>query len=185
MQKLIDKWGIKVKYETILGMWNESHRGYHTQTHLLDVIDQINEQQSSLEFKDYEKLILCGLFHDIVYDPASSTNEEDSAKFMMSCVADKTDKDILEINQMIIDTKSHEGKTPLSDKFNEIDMKIVERDYESLLEWEKGIEIEFLPHYGIDLYKKGRVKFLESIMNNYPNNMENLLKLTEYVKSKY
>jgi len=186
MQELLNKWGIKVKYETILDMWNESHRGYHTQTHLIDVIEQINEQKASLEdIRDYDKLIICGLFHDVIYDPASSTNEEDSADFLMECVTDKTNKHILEIKQMIIDTKAHKAHTPLSEKFNKIDMNIVERDYESLLEWEQGIYKEFGSVYPDNLYKMGRVKFLESLMNNYPNNSANLLRLSEYVKSNY
>lgn len=185
MQELLNKWNIKVRYETILDMWNESHRGYHTQNHLIDVIDQINEQQSSLDIRDYEKLILCGLFHDVIYDPASQTNEEDSADFLMECAVNKDDKHILEIRQMIIDTKAHEAQTPLSEKFNAIDMNIVERDYESLLEWERGIYKEFGSVYPDNLYKAGRVQFLESLMDNYPNNSDNLSKLSEYVKNTY
>lgn len=186
MQELLDKWGIKIDYNTILAKWNESHRGYHTQTHLLDVIDQINEQRLDISQMDYEKLILCGLFHDIIYDPASQTNEEDSADFFMKCVSDRQNfEHINDIKQMILDTKTHEAQTPLSEKFNEIDMKIVERDYDSLLEWEEGIHKEFGSVYPDEMYKIGRLQFLESLMDKYPNNSDNLLKLVDYVKENY
>lgn len=185
MQELLDKWNIKLDYNILLTMWNESHRAYHTQNHLLDLIDQINEQKSKLNQTQYEKLILCALFHDIVYDPSRSDNEEKSAEFFMNCCSEKSNADLLEVKQMILDTKTHEAKTELSELFNFFDMKVVESDYEKLLEWEKGINQEFVPVYGKNLYKQGRLQFLESLLDKYPQNTENLLKLIDYVKTSY
>jgi hypothetical protein len=31
MQEILDRWKIKIDYKTILTMWNESHRHYHSQ----------------------------------------------------------------------------------------------------------------------------------------------------------
>jgi predicted metal-dependent HD superfamily phosphohydrolase len=184
MQELLDKWNIKIDYNTLLSMWNESHRSYHTQNHLLDLIEQINESKFNFDSnKDYEKMILCALFHDCIYDPMRSDNEERSADFFINCCQEKNDPDILEIKQMILDTKTHESTTPLSEKFNKMDMNIVERDFNQLLEWENGIRNEY-KEYG-DIYKTGRLAFLESLLDKYPNNTKNLLKLIEYVKSNY
>ena len=184
MQELLDKWNIKIDYNTLLSMWNESHRSYHTQNHLLDLIEQINENKFNFDSnKDYEKMILCALFHDCIYDPMRSDNEERSADFFINCCQEKNDPDILEIKQMILDTKTHESTTPLSEKFNKMDMNIVERDFNQLLEWENGIRNEYKV-YG-DIYKTGRLAFLESLLDKYPNNTKNLLKLIEYVKSNY
>jgi len=183
MQELLDKWNIKLNYNVLLAMWNESHRAYHTQNHLLDLIEQINESKSKFESqKDYEKMILCALFHDCVYDPMRNDNEEKSAEFFLSCCQEKN-QDILDIKQMILDTKTHEATTPLSEKFNQLDMSIVERDFDQLLEWENGIREEYKA-YG-DLYKTGRLQFLESLLDKYPHNTENLLKLIDWVKTNY
>jgi predicted metal-dependent HD superfamily phosphohydrolase len=84
---------------------------------------------------------------------------------------------------MILDTKTHEATTNLSESFNYYDMSIVERDFDQLLEWENGIHEEFKA-YG-EAYKEGRLKFLESILDKYPHNTENLLKLVEWVKNNY
>jgi predicted metal-dependent HD superfamily phosphohydrolase len=86
---------------------------------------------------------------------------------------------------MIFDTKTHEAKSDLSELFNHFDMKVVESDYEKLLEWEKGIKEEFEPFYGKEKYKFGRLHFLESLLDKYPHNTDNLLKLIEYVKNTY
>jgi predicted metal-dependent HD superfamily phosphohydrolase len=183
MQELLDKWNIKLNYNILLSMWNESHRAYHNQNHLLDLINQINENKSQYQSqKDYDKMILCALFHDCVYDPMRNDNEEKSAEFFLNCCQEKN-QDILDIKQMILDTKTHEATTPLSEKFNVLDMNIVERDFNQLLEWEKGIREEY-KSYG-DMYKMGRIQFLESLLDKYPNNTENLLKLIDWVKTNY
>lgn len=182
MQEILDKYGIKVDYyNTLLTMWNESHRYYHNQTHLSDLITQINENKSKFSEKEYDKLILCAIFHDIVYDPLRNDNEEVSAEFFINCCSDKSNKDLLEVKQMILDTKTHESSSKLSAVFNKFDMNIVERDLDSLLEWESGIKNEFSV-YG-ELYKEGRLKFLETLLDKYPNNTDNLLQLINVVKT--
>ena len=182
LQELLNKWNIKCDVNTLLSMWNESHRHYHNLNHLNDLIEQINENKSKYSEKEYEKLMLTALFHDCVYYPTSSTNEEDSAKFLIECAVDKSNSDILEVKQMVLDTKTHKSTTPLSESFNKFDMSIVERDFDQLLEWETGISQEF-SIYTKEEYKEGRVKFLESLLDKYTHNTDNLLKLIDYVKS--
>ena len=182
LQQLLEKWNIKCDINTVLAMWNEAHRSYHNLNHLNDLISQINENKSNFSEKEYEKLMLTAIFHDIVYDPSSSTNEEDSANFLMECAVDKNNKDILDVEKMILDTKTHESTTNLSESFNNYDMNIVERDFDQLLDWEKGISEEFSVYPKVQ-YKEGRLKFLESLLDKYPNNTENLLQLIDYVKS--
>ena len=62
-------------------MWNEEHRCYHTLEHLRDILQQIQKDQQSIQFthKEYENLVLTAIFHDCIYDPLKSNNEEKSA----------------------------------------------------------------------------------------------------------
>lgn len=182
MQEILDKWQIKCDYNMLLDMWNESHRYYHNQTHLIDLVDQINESQSELTQNEYEKLMITALFHDIIYDPKRNDNEEMSAEFFESKCYDNKRKDIQHIKQMIIDTKTHETTDKLSKKFSDMDMSIVESDIDKLIEWESGISKEY-EMFG-EMYKPERIKFLEKMMNKYPNNSKNLLKLIEYISTK-
>ena len=184
LQDLINKWNIKCNINTLLAMWNESHRHYHTLDHLNDLIDQINESKSRYSEKEYEKLLIASLFHDIVYDPMKNDNEEKSADFFMECCIDKSSTDILDIKQMILDTKTHNSSTKLSESFNHFDMNIVERDFDSLLKWEDGIYAEYAS-YGKEAYRVGRLKFLESLLDKYVDNTDNLLKLIDWVKANY
>jgi len=185
-QELLNKYGIRADINMLLDIWNESHRSFHNLDHLTDIIDQINEsfESGDIGVEKAEKLILTALFHDIVYEPTRQDNEERSAEFLINLCEDKQNPDILEIRDAILDTKTHRSSTPLSESFNRFDMRIVERDFDQLLKWEQGIHEEYSV-YGNEMYKEGRLKFLESLLDKYPNNTENLLKLIDWVKKNY
>jgi predicted metal-dependent HD superfamily phosphohydrolase len=183
---LLNKYKIKADANMLLDMWCESHRGYHNLDHYMDINNMILNDYSKglIDLKTCEKLCLTNLFHDIVYNPKRTDNEQKSAEFFLSLCLEKNSKDIIDINQAIIDTAKHKGTTPLSEKFNIYDMNIVERDYDSLIKWEEGIYEEF-KFAGNTLYKKGRLDFLEGIVNKYPLNSSNLAKLIQHVKINY
>jgi predicted metal-dependent HD superfamily phosphohydrolase len=178
---VLNNYKIKANINMLLDMWNESHRSYHNLDHYIDINRMIKEDYANnkLTMSEYEKLSIANLFHDIIYDPTRKDNEQKSAEFFISLCLDKKDKDILEIKQIILDTATHNATTPLSEKFNKYDMNIVERDFDSLLIWENGIHEEY-KMYG-NLYKTGRLQFLESLLDKYPLNSNNLLKLIEHV----
>lgn len=183
LQELLNKNNIKCDINIILDMWNESHRSYHNLNHLNDIMNQINKDKPKYTQEEYEKLILTALFHDCVYDPKRTDNEEKSAEFLMNCALDKDDDFINDVKKMIIDTKTHKASNSLSSFFIKYDMNIVERDFESLLEWEKGIAKEYKMYK--DKYKKNRIKFLKSLLKEYSSNKENILKLINWVKKNY
>jgi predicted metal-dependent HD superfamily phosphohydrolase len=184
LQILLDKHKINADIKMILDMWNESHRHYHNLDHLNDLIDQIDEDYNNGKFDErfQEKLILTALFHDIIYEPTRQDNEERSAQFFEGLCQDKNDI-IKEVKQAILDTKKHESNDKLSETFNRYDMNIVERDFDSLLRWEDGIREEY-KSFG-EQYKTGRLQFLESLLDKYPQNTDNLLKLIDWVKENY
>jgi predicted metal-dependent HD superfamily phosphohydrolase len=185
IQKLLNDWKISIRYVDILNRWNEPHRFYHNREHLNDLFRQIKNAFDKKEYDKltYDKLILVALFHDIIYDPLSSNNEEASAEFFLNC-SKKHCLDIMDIHQAILDTKTHYSDNQLSKIFNEFDMKIVERDYTSLLKWEEGIYNEF-KSFGNNIYKCARIEFLKKMVLKYPNNSENLNQLIDFVEQRY
>ena len=124
------------------------------------------------------------MFHDCIYDVTNRDNEEKSAEFFLNCCLNKDDVNIIDVYKMILDTKSHKSNNSLSNDFINYDMNIVERDFSALLEWENGIYGEF-QIFGNEIYKEHRLKFLESLLDIYPENFENLSKLIECVKENY
>lgn len=61
----------------VLNHYREPHRFYHTLEHLDDVWQQLENRG----YSDNDVLLLATIFHDIIYDPRSGTNEEDSARY--------------------------------------------------------------------------------------------------------
>lgn len=184
-QILLDKYKIKADVNMLLDMWNESHRHYHNLQHLTDLIEQIYESYGSSQINEKQKelLSLTALFHDIIYDPSKNNNEEKSAEFFLSLCVDKTNEDILSIRDAILDTKEHKSSSEISEIFNKYDMSVCEREFDELVKWEEGIKAEYVPFYGEEAYKKGRLSFLESLLDKYPKNYENLSKLINIVNS--
>ncbi|MFG2194608.1 HD domain-containing protein [Streptomyces sp. NPDC048639] len=64
--------------ENLLARWAESHRHYHTTEHLLAVLDRVEELAH--HSADPDAVRLAAWFHDAVYDPERSENEERSAR---------------------------------------------------------------------------------------------------------
>ncbi|MGW1026081.1 HD domain-containing protein [Streptomyces sp. NPDC002577] len=64
--------------EELLARWSEPHRRYHTVDHLRAVLDRVDVLE---EYADNAALVrLAAWFHDAVYLPERSTNEERSAR---------------------------------------------------------------------------------------------------------
>jgi predicted metal-dependent HD superfamily phosphohydrolase len=131
-----------------------------------------------------DELLLAIIFHDIFHDPKANDNEEKSAEIFYRFCSEQHNIDLVEVRQMILDTKNHIPCTPLSQKFIDYDMNICERNFDELLEWEEGIRGEY-SMFSNEEYKSGRIKFLESIIDKYPSNMDNILDLMNWVKSNY
>lgn len=64
--------------EDLLGRWREEQRWYHTTDHLVAVLDHIAELAAYAD--DPDAVLLAAWFHDAVYRPDRSENEERSAR---------------------------------------------------------------------------------------------------------
>ena len=60
----------------IIHLYNEPHRFYHTLNHIEYVLKQLKDA----ELLKHDELFLAAIFHDIIYNPKSNTNEEESAR---------------------------------------------------------------------------------------------------------
>ena len=196
IQKILDFFDIDDTVESIIKHWSEPQRSYHSIDHLKDLLEMIKKLNVPTGPKDFDPqsprlidnhlfylLVITAIYHDIIYDPKSKDNEAKSAEYFKSKVKNKTLFDKI-ICDAILATKTHKTANRVSKIFNSLDMDILNRDYPELLKWEKGIYQEY-KFYGNENYKKGRLEFLESELNNYPKNKENLEKLIKFVKNNY
>ena len=89
-------------YNKLFHLYSESHRAYHNWTHVQDVISSLDflidniqqrrqqQQPTSTSAEVTEQnvavLTLAAFFHDAIYNPKSSTNEQDSADLFVQFV---------------------------------------------------------------------------------------------------
>lgn len=179
-------------YPDLINRYLESHRFYHSVHHVENLLHQIETIYSvydDVSESDCEILAITAIFHDIVYDPKQTDNEEKSVEFFDSLLSpDKgNDKDINQIRHMILATKRHHKTGDrLTDLFNMMDMDILFADFPALVFYEYQIRQEYI--FADDqMYKFGRLAFLNSIIKDpiYYSNIRNLLELRIYVERKY
>jgi len=106
---LTNNWLVKVE-----ALYNEPHRAYHNMIHIEDVLASLDflmatdaqpkEESNTFSEKDFAITTLAAFFHDVIYNPKSSTNEKDSADFFLEFA--------LELyNAIVKDISSSSGRT--------------------------------------------------------------------------
>ena len=123
-------------YDYFSGIWesNSTFRFYHTKkNHLNKILQLCNDDEIELKY-------FC-LFHDIIFNPYSNSNEEDSAKYFYSykeLFDDLINKDI--VIDMILATKKHIlTNNFLINKAIEMDLNVLNGSLYSLIEYENLI----------------------------------------------
>ncbi|MFE7813629.1 hypothetical protein ACFU5P_17035 [Streptomyces sp. NPDC057433] len=72
--------------DNLLGRWQEDQRRYHTVAHLTAVLDRVDELAAYAD--DVDVVRLAAWFHDAVYLPDRSENEERSARLAERALAE-------------------------------------------------------------------------------------------------
>ena len=152
-------------YESITKAYSEPHRYYHTLKHIYNMFESIKFYVGSST--KYSLLFLSCLYHDVIYDTHSFTNEEDSFKKLeMDFYTHLLDDEIQECKNLILATKKHlllenyyEFKI-----FLDSDLLILGSDTDVYNKYSQAIRKEYI---WVDetIYIKERVKVLENFLN--------------------
>ncbi|TGK47638.1 hypothetical protein EHQ16_02565 [Leptospira kanakyensis] len=149
-------------WEEIKTRYSESHRSYHNLNHIYQMLGEFENIKTKL--KDPEMVLFALYYHDLIYDPKSKTNEEESAKIAETKLEELgITKERIEIClHHILATKSHR----LDEKYHsdtkyflDMDLSILGSDEEEYLEYTKNIRKEYSAYSDED-YRKGRIQVL-------------------------
>jgi len=160
--------------------WSEKHRFYHNINHLIDILQNIENDINFKELSTQDKHALCvaSFMHDIIYDPKKKDNENKSIKYFINSYISKDKMMMNTICDLIEVTKYR--KRPIN-KLQKImwdaDNAGFKRGYETLSKNEKLIAKE---------YKQKRIEFLTSNLGLFNSSVDkDLNKLIEYIKQNY
>jgi len=158
-----------------IAKYNEKTRLWHTFAHITQMLEGYNRMvdDGAIGYNDHDVLAI--LFHDFIYVPGMSDNEERSAMAASDLL--KTD-DTHFITKAIMSTKLHTGTgNHRIDTIIDLDMSIMGGSNDMYNLYSLAIRWEHRKISEVN-WRKGRVAFLESILS-----MERIF-ATEYFSKK-
>jgi len=166
-------------YEALLQAHAQKYRAYHTLDHIAACLRHLDSVRSRAQNPDEIEMALW--FHDAIYDPFSSTNEEDSAEWAADWLqAQGVDRmTTAKIADLILNTKTHDAPATLDGEYMlDIDLSILGTAPEIYDEFELNIRREFRRVPGFIFRKKRKVilqGFLERNRLYFTEHFHNML----------
>ena len=151
-------------YKGLIEAHAENHRAYHTLVHIAACLRHLDKVRDQLKRPDEVEMALW--FHDAVYEPFSTTNEEDSAEWAADWLQDRgAAKPVFtRVADHILDTKSHEAPAGVDGQFMlDIDLSILGTRPDVYDEFELNIRREYKRVPGF-IFRKKRKEILEGFL---------------------
>ncbi len=166
---ILSRYGLS--HSTIKNLWQEiaqrhgeAHRHYHNLSHLIHLMDLLQEVKQDLAKPNAVYLAL--FYHDVVYEPQLQDNEEQSARLAKERLS-KTKVPHAIVNvcvEAILATKKHAAHTNKDINYlTDADLGILGSEWPEYLTYTKKIRQEYQA-YDDDTYRKGRKKVLEHFL---------------------
>jgi predicted metal-dependent HD superfamily phosphohydrolase len=151
--------------ENLLTRWAEPQRRYHTTSHLLAVLDHVEELAHYCAEPDAVRL--AAWFHDAVYHPERSENEERSARLAERALpeAGVTAARTAEVARLVRLTVTHDpapGDTN-GEVLSDADLAVLAGPPQAYATYAAAIRQEygFVPH---DAFREGRAAVLRQLL---------------------
>ncbi|MFJ8349970.1 hypothetical protein ACIQ9J_27105 [Streptomyces sp. NPDC094153] len=151
--------------DNLLARWREPQRHYHTVTHLAAVLDRVDVLERYAD--DPDAVRLAGWFHDAVYLPERSANEERSARLAERALpeAGVGDATTAEVARLVRLTVTHD---PADDDRDgqvlcDADLAILAASPSAYAAYAAGVreEYHFVPN---DAFREGRATVLRQLL---------------------
>jgi predicted metal-dependent HD superfamily phosphohydrolase len=131
-------------FESLLARYAEPQRHYHNQRHLAECLREFDLARSLAREAVAVELALW--FHDAVYDPHASDNEERSAELAVASLREAGAAATLvnAVQQLVLATKSHDGaRHPDAPLLVDVDLSILGQPPQRFWEYEQAIRAEY------------------------------------------
>lgn len=131
-------------FPDLVARYSEPHRHYHVASHIATCLALFDEVRSAVS--DPVSLELALWFHDAIYQPRASDNEERSADLAVAalhaCDAESARAD--RVKALILTTKRHEPTTTADAPWMlDIDLAVLGSSPEAFAAYDEGIRMEY------------------------------------------
>lgn len=139
-------------------------RHYHTLQHLNNLLTQLTEFKDKIQ--NWDTILFTLYYHDIIYNPIKSDNEEKSAELAESRLRQiyAPNEKIELCKRQIIATKTHTKSTESDTNFFiDADLSVLGQDWDTYTSYYKSIRKEYAV-YPDFLYNAGRKKVVKHFL---------------------
>jgi predicted metal-dependent HD superfamily phosphohydrolase len=156
---------LSLRYFLLFSCYGEEHRRYHNLRHLNECLAEFDATRSFAKGPAVLEMALW--FHDAVYDPKVSDNEERSAEWAARLLEEGGVKkqEIHAVTALILVTKNHlPDKTPDAGLMCDIDLAILGQPPQRFQEYEAAIRAEYA-HVPDAAFNAGRAAILQRFLD--------------------
>jgi predicted metal-dependent HD superfamily phosphohydrolase len=151
-------------HERLIAAYSEPQRAYHTLQHLNECLMALDQTVAHISLAEAGVIELALWFHDAVFDPRASDNEERSAELARSALASTRTELAEVIARLILDTKRHEASSRASEWLLDIDLAILGQPAARFDEFEAQIRQEYA-WVPIGVYAAERGKIMANFLS--------------------
>jgi predicted metal-dependent HD superfamily phosphohydrolase len=154
----------RTEWAALVAAWSEPHRRYHDLAHLAAVLGLIGELDS--EASDPAAVALAAWYHDVVYDPRRSDNEEVSAERARAGLRGLVpEARAAEVARLVLLTTSHDPEPGDVDGavLCDADLAVLAGPPEAYAVYASAVREEYA-HLTDDEFTAGRIAVLERLL---------------------
>jgi predicted metal-dependent HD superfamily phosphohydrolase len=154
----------RTEWAAVVEAWSEAHRRYHDLAHLAAVLGLVGELAGSAP--DPEAVRLAAWYHDVVYDPRASDNEERSAGRARAGLRGLVDDErLVEVERLVLLTAGHDPQP--GDGNGEVlcdaDLAVLAAPPQAYAGYASAIRVEY-GHLSDEEFTTGRIAVLEHLL---------------------
>jgi predicted metal-dependent HD superfamily phosphohydrolase len=154
----------RTEWAAVVAAWSEPHRRYHDLAHLAAVLGLVGELGGAAA--DLDAVRLAAWYHDVVYDPERSDNEEVSAQRARAGLRGLvTDERLDEVERLVLLTAGHDPAPGDTDGavLCDADLAVLAAPPESYAAYASAVRLEY-GHLGDQEFTSGRIAVLEHLL---------------------
>ncbi|TFV49426.1 metal-dependent phosphohydrolase [Blastococcus sp. TF02A-35] len=154
----------RTEWAAVVAAWGEPHRRYHDLAHLAAVLGVAGRLAAGAP--DRDAVLLAAWYHDVVYDPQRSDNEQVSAERAQAGLRGLVPEDrVAEVVRLVLLTATHD---PGPDDANgavlcDADLAVLAGPPEAYAAYASAVRAEY-GHLSDEVFTAGRVAVLEHLL---------------------
>lgn len=154
----------RTEWAAVVEAWSEPHRSYHDLAHLAAVLGLVG--QLADEAADADAVRLAAWYHDVVYDPAATDNEQASAARARAGLRGLVDDERLaEVERLVLLTAGHEPAPGDADGavLCDADLAVLAGPPDAYAVYASAVRMEYA-HLSDEEFTSGRIAVLERLL---------------------